>query len=406
MLTQCPSCQTTFRVTSEILRVAHGQVRCGRCQTQFDALERLIEETDDGEVETNRYLRSPRGIPQPPPSPGQIDVEEPFEHEDITLEGRHIEISGVYEAIDETGQGQPQLREEIVEEWVEIDDEEVEEEASAEAQPEVIDMQQEYSSTVDEDDDIAAAAAEMAAERASQSGQWAARRASQPVARESERTKAPRPAPQALQLSPGKSRAARARSGRTETVAAEPTDFDFPTSQRRTPTPRLWKVIALPLVLLLVVQVIHNYRSTLARHPQVGAPLQSIYGALGLSLQPDWILDAYEVKQWGVMSDPATPGTLKVRASVKNLAEFAQPYPLLKLVLEDRWGEQVRAREFDPVEYLDPTTAPNRMLAPAQQLNATIVIVDPGPDAEGFRFDVCLRGKRGPVCAADVPGRK
>ena len=60
-------------------------------------------------------------------------------------------------------------------------------------------------------------------------------------------------------------------------------------------------------------------------------------------------------------SDPATPGTLKVRASVKNLADFAQPYPQLKLVLEDRWGDQVRAREFEPSEYLDATTAPNRL---------------------------------------------
>ncbi len=45
------------------------------------------------------------------------------------------------------------------------------------------------------------------------------------------------------------------------------------------------------------------------------------------------------------------------------------------------------------------------MLAPAQQSNASIAIVDPGPDAEGFRFDVCLRGARGAVCAADVAGQ-
>ena len=99
------------------------------------------------------------------------------------------------------------------------------------------------------------------------------------------------------------------------------------------------------------------------------------------------------------------PGTLKVRASLKNVASFAQPYPLLKLVLEDRWGERVREREFEPAEYLDPATAPDRLLAPAQQATATISIVDPGPDAEGFRFDVCLRGSRGIVCAADVPER-
>ena len=87
-------------------------------------------------------------------------------------------------------------------------------------------------------------------------------------------------------------------------------------------------------------------------------------------------------------------------------AHQAQPYPLLKLVLEDRWGERVREREFEPADYLDPATAPDRLLGPAQQATATIAIVDPGPDAEGFRFDVCLCGRRGIVCAADVPERR
>lgn len=379
MLTQCPSCQTTFRVTSEILRVAHGQVRCGRCQTQFDALERLIEETDDGAIESGRYMRPPRAIPQPPPLPGQIEVEEPVEHEDITLEGRHIEISGVYEGIDETGQGQPQVREEIVEEWAEVDEDD-DDDATVDTEPEVIDMQQEYSSDVDEDDDLRVAAEEMEAEHASQSGRWTA-----PQARANFTSN---------------------RSRMTAAATADPADFDFATPRQQPPTPRIWKVLAVPLTLLLLAQVVNNYSATLARHPQLGAPLQKIYGALGFTLRPDWNLHAYEVKQWGVVADPATPGTLKVRASVKNLAEFAQPYPLLKLVLEDRWGDQVRAREFEPSEYLDPTTAPTRLLAPAQQTNATIAIVDPGPDAEGFRFDVCLPGARGSVCAADIPGHQ
>lgn len=383
MLTQCPSCQTTFRVTSEILRVAHGQVRCGRCQTQFDALERLIEETDDGGVESGRYMRPPRAIPQPPPPTGQIEVEEPVEHEDITLEGRHIEISGVYETVDETGQGEPQIREEVIEEWVEIDDGD----STVDTEPDVIDMQQEYSNSVDTDEDLQA---ELEDERpASQSGQWAApgqNNFTSAQAREqpSERT--------------------RRMPSRTAAVE-ESADFDFPSRHHEEPASPLWKILAVPLVLLLLMQVVHHYRADLARHPQIGAPLQSIYSTLGLTLRPDWNLHAYEVRQWGVVADPSMPGTLKVRASVKNLADFPQPYPLLKLVLEDRWGDQVRAREFEPAEYLDPTTAPDRMLAPAQQTNASIAIVDPGPDAEGFRFDVCLRGARGPVCATDVPSK-
>lgn len=401
MLTQCPSCQTTFRVTSEILRVAHGQVRCGRCQTQFDALERLIEETDDGEIESGQFMRPPRAIPQPPPPPGQIEVEEPIEHEDITLEGRHIEISGVYEAIDESGQGQPQIREEVIEEWVEIDQDDAtvdgdsDDAEETESEPGVIDMREEYSSVADEDAALEAAAAEMEAERAaSRSGRWAQAQ----------------PQPQAnftnTRVRPPAGTRTR-RNPRAISVDETPAvDFDFPSQQQHTQAASpVWKILAVPLVALLLVQVVHHYRATLARHPQIGAPLQSMYGALGLTLRPDWNLHAYEVRQWGVVADPAQPGTLKVRASVKNLADFPQPYPLLKLVLEDRWGDQVRAREFDPSEYLDPTVAPDRMLAPAQQSNASIAIVDPGPDAEGFRFDVCLRGARGPVCAADVPGK-
>lgn len=371
MLTQCPNCQTTFRVTSEILRVAHGQVRCGRCQTQFDALERLIEETDAGEVESGRYLRPPRSSQpaarsdQPAPESNAIEVEESETQEDITLEGRHIEITGTYRVLDESGRGEPQVRQEITEEWVEID---AVDDAIA-TDDEAIDVREEFDATPDID--------------------------AQPASPDIERN--PHEETEA--------NAAPLRVYRTHTEPAV-ADLDlFSPQPRRAAAAPAWKMLAVPLVLLMVVQLVHNCRSTLARHPQLGAPLIGIYRGVGLPLTPDWNLHAYEIRQWVVAADPATPGTLKVRASIKNLGEFAQPYPLLKLVLEDRWGEQVRAREFEPAEYLDPTTSPDRLLGPAQQANATIAIVDPGPDAEGFRFDVCLRGSNGLVCAAEVGER-
>lgn len=43
MLTRCPNCETTFRVTPEQLKARHGKVRCGECQEVFDALDTLIE---------------------------------------------------------------------------------------------------------------------------------------------------------------------------------------------------------------------------------------------------------------------------------------------------------------------------------------------------------------------------
>ena len=52
MFTRCPSCQTVFRVRPELLRVAHGQVRCGRCDTVFNALDSLAERLDEWVVPT------------------------------------------------------------------------------------------------------------------------------------------------------------------------------------------------------------------------------------------------------------------------------------------------------------------------------------------------------------------
>ncbi|MGH8237543.1 MAG: DUF3426 domain-containing protein [Steroidobacteraceae bacterium] len=354
MLTQCPNCQTTFRVTTEILRVADGQVRCGRCQTQFDALERLIDENEAADAQAGRASRERGATALSRGQPRDIEVEEPAAQEDITLEGRHIEISGRYRLPD-GARGEPRMREETVEEWVEIDDIE---DAAEEAH--VIEV------------DEALLDGEVADDAVAQSGIEVAEEVYEPEQAQEE------PEPE------------------MELLARPP----------RAPVPRVWKILLGPLVLLLAIQFVHTYRHSLARNPQLGRAIVGIYGAFGANLQPDWNLHAYEILQWHLGSDPALPGTLKVRANLKNAASFAQPYPLLKLVLEDRWGDRVREREFEPAEYLDPSTAPDRLLGPAQQATATISIVDPGPDAEGFRFDVCLRGSRGIVCAADVPQRK
>lgn len=43
MLTCCPACATTFRVTPEQLKARAGKVRCGKCQTVFNALDTLAD---------------------------------------------------------------------------------------------------------------------------------------------------------------------------------------------------------------------------------------------------------------------------------------------------------------------------------------------------------------------------
>jgi predicted Zn finger-like uncharacterized protein len=392
MLTQCPSCQTTFRVTSEILRVADGQVRCGRCQTQFDALERLLDENDASFNDTGRFAQ-PRMSGSSTSTHTALD--DPAAHEDVTMEGRRIEISGRYR-VDEGSDAEPQIREESVEEWVEIEDVDATDEP---AQPQESEAEPIFDdSEADQDEEARVAAAEDDRQPADDDVDELDEADEANAAEELEHsfeeldakaTHSPLYSFERRQLAPPQ-------------AAAEDLDLLPPPAPAR-PTAKIWKILAGPLALLFALQLVHNYRATLARHPQLGPAVVGLYGMFGLSLKPDWDLHAYEILQWHVGSDPIQPGTLKVRASIKNVARFAQPYPMLRLVLEDRWGEQVRAREFQPAEYLDPATASNRLLGPAQQTTATISIVDPGPDAEGFRFDVCLPGTHGTVCSTEVP---
>ena len=46
-VTRCPSCGTRFKVVADQLRISQGWVRCGRCQSVFDASEDLQPLADD-----------------------------------------------------------------------------------------------------------------------------------------------------------------------------------------------------------------------------------------------------------------------------------------------------------------------------------------------------------------------
>jgi predicted Zn finger-like uncharacterized protein len=58
MVTSCPACTTTFRVTPEQLRIRQGKVRCGQCRGVFDAFKSLATLADD-----------PAAAEQPQPEP-------------------------------------------------------------------------------------------------------------------------------------------------------------------------------------------------------------------------------------------------------------------------------------------------------------------------------------------------
>jgi predicted Zn finger-like uncharacterized protein len=187
-----------------------------------------------------------------------------------------------------------------------------------------------------------------------------------------------------LLLIPDELRRAHAASAEN---AFEPTADSGP-ERRRWP----WFLVAGVLLLALAAQAVHFWQDDLSRNPTVGPWLMRAYGALGLPLTPPVDLSAFELRQLGAASDGLQAGRIKLRASIVNRADFAQPYPLLRLSLQDRFGSTIGTRDLEPAEYLPGGATPaSGLLGPAQRADAEVVFVDPGRDAVGFELDLCLR---------------
>lgn len=86
MLTSCPECRTTFRVTQEHLALRRGLVRCGNCGVVFNAYDSLLaelvtppEEADFAETDRLPFPEEPEAevpelkyVPPPPPEPKPV----------------------------------------------------------------------------------------------------------------------------------------------------------------------------------------------------------------------------------------------------------------------------------------------------------------------------------------------
>ncbi len=431
MYSQCPECHTRFRVTADVLRAARGTVRCGRCGNAFDALERLSDTipparipADERPADRGAVMLS--AVPDPvvaaeyhftaddlekvfidaqdwqkqfgpegdataeddaagvTDDPQAVVVHESEPFEDITLEGERINI----EAPPGFDDDEPVAAEGAVEQDIEGD---IEHDLDSTDEFEILDVPE---SIGDEDgapmlDYVLEPEPEPAPE-------------SPPV---------PEPAPvlaPAPEAEPAAVPLAAQRWRRMDDAARE-----VPiTASRETPADRErsgwrtlgWSIGCLVLLVGMLAQVTHYYRQDLVRHPALGNVLREVYGRLGVPLSPHWDLAAYELRQWGNGSDAATEDRLSIRASLTNRAAFAQPHPILRLELDDRFGEPIAVRDFEPGDYLKNPTEASRLLAPSASTEAEILILNPGADSVGYRLDVCLRESPTQLRCAQGPG--
>jgi predicted Zn finger-like uncharacterized protein len=429
MYSQCPECHTRFRVTAEALRAAHGTVRCGRCGIAFDALARLSDTpppartglelppivdaqsqltalpdaagaaeyhftADDLEkvfIDVREWQKQFGTEPpaedtasQPEPAGEShvvVDENEPIE--DITLEGERISIEappGFDDDLDSTDEFAVARD---VPDSAYPEDEDTGEIPVADEVPEDLERTRALDYLLEpeaEPDSATVATAEPVVERL------------EPTLGEPAPLTAPEPglAPPIMADAVSAGTLATQRWRRSADAEFATAAAEAKTRERSGWRTLAWTLGCLLLAIALLAQVVHYYRQDLVRHPALGPVLRDVYDRLRIPLSPNWDLAAFELRKWG-NGDGPEDGRMSIRASLTNRAAFAQPHPILRLQLDDRFGESIAIRDFEPAEYLKNPAEASRLLGPAASTEAELVIVDPGQDAVGYRLDVCLR---------------
>ena len=163
-----------------------------------------------------------------------------------------------------------------------------------------------------------------------------------------------------------------------------------------------WVAGAALLSLALVAQAIHHNRHELATQALLNRPLTRFYKAIGVTLVPSWDLRSYDVRQLGASTESG-PGTLTVRASLKNNAGQPLPLPLLRITMQDRYGNRIATRDVTPSGYVPGAVPAEAHLGVGQRIDAEMTFKDPGQNAVGFEIDACLPTATGRIaCANDA----
>jgi predicted Zn finger-like uncharacterized protein len=306
MLTQCPSCETYFRVTAADLEAADGKVRCSRCEEVFDARAHLHALEDDSEP--------PTGDTAPPGEPEMGDL--------FTAESGSDEESAPLSAYADEAPAEPVL------------------------------------------DEIAT--------RDVEPGLDAALHDEPAVEPEEPREFPPLPV--------AGTRRSRLADG-------------------------LWTAAGATLSLLLAIQLVHAYRVPLAENPRLGTLVSRTYATLDMPIEARRDLARIGVQRTEVTTHPLYDDVLMLSGAVVNEAPFAQALPVLRVRLEDRWGELVGHRLFEPAEYLRRPAQRGARFEPGQSLAIALEIVDPGSEAVGYAVEPCLRGDGTLVCHGDPATR-
>ncbi|MHC3826077.1 DUF3426 domain-containing protein [Pseudomonas sp. G3-19] len=411
-VTQCPHCQTSFRVSHAQLSVARGVVRCGSCLQVFNAAKQLLEQHAGKEAVTpvapsivqpapsqavvsepppvveapvNDEPPAPRAISQKQWSTSELDLDSlDLDEELARLEQREIQPTTEFgRQREESLSARRDSPEADETEWRDSlfsarDDErlpEPEDDVEPDAvEPEPLNTARTEPSLslepVDLDDEPPIP-------------QLRLHDPIDPNARRERLSANVEPDDDDLP-SVEPLRKKRQRAEVLQDLTDDPLQLDW--QKRRSPWGRrlLWALLVLLAAAGLAGQYIAYHFDELARQDQYRPWFQQFCPQIGCTVPSKVDIGKIKSSNLVVRSHPEFSGALVVDAIIYNRATFSQPFPLLELRFADLNGHLIASRRFKPGEYLNGDLEGMAEMPPQTPIHIALDILDPGPKAVNY----------------------
>lgn len=442
-VTQCPHCQTSFRVSRAQLAVAHGAVRCGACLHVFNAAQQLLASKGQAAVPVSPPPKAPAAAPAPRPvapqaavapevpvpsvatvlkppvapqaaPPAQPAGETLWIHDDLDLDSLDLD-----EELAKLEQEEQRLSRDLLGPGAP---------ARKEAQAEPQHDEGWAEALLDAEEPAPSMTADADAEP-EPDFELRAEPIAEPVSRTPAEPPRPTPAPRTEphlsmdlvedepgpdfslgsarddepddlhddfddeQDEPQLAEQAGPQHQRSEpglrddgllALSDEPLQLDW--QERKRPWGRWigWTLLNLVAALALAGQYIWYHFDELARQDQYRPWFQQICPEIGCQLPSKVDVNLIKSSNLVVRSHPEFSGALVVDAILYNRAAFSQPFPLLELRFADIKGQLLASRRFKPGEYLSGELAGQTEMPPQTPIHISLDILDPGTKAVNY----------------------
>lgn len=157
--------------------------------------------------------------------------------------------------------------------------------------------------------------------------------------------------------------------------------------RHRLQTPRWQWAIVATLSLLLLVQIALADRARLAADAGTRPWIAGLCNVLRCEL-PAWRDPAaFSMISRDVRPVAQQAGALQVQASIRNDAQWAQDWPVLRLSLSDADGRVIGSGVFDASDYLGAGAQTAGLLEPGQSAQIAFQVKEPAASTVAFNFE-------------------